>query len=554
MASYYYGHSFPRVFVGTGAFMTSGDTSQLAAGEIGIFDKSTFAALDVTATVPTAFLKRQLIVAQGSYHTVDSLTESALTDMYGGLQESVKSLGILPRNITSFTKVTPRRASGEQWIIGWDGVNAGCAAAPECDSVYTIRLDVKGDPVLKLHNRNYYKKYTVQTDCCEGCETCTNDLVDPKVVMENFRDQINNDPGMKKYVIADLIYSDTSAIDIHANALDAYTVVTGAAVTEAELLAAYPAATHIESVSDTEWYVGGPAVVPAALDVVGATTVTTATLDRKILVRDLCINLPVIDGITNLTDVNTWITSLGRTDITAATLKGSGVTQEEFTLEQSAETTVAFSTEILGVPTYADLTDYGQYNSDGELVLTVSWDACACETDAAFAGQVGLRLTAAFVEKKFGDCSFRPMDHYNLDGIRLQVSLEDDASLCTPEEWPVIKTQSFQQAVGLGESVLRKYLLNNGYRTSNERFDYDPRWREAEDQNHLDVVDRTAYYQCLTINHYIPHNLNSMGMTGLNNDQTYNLDFFFEESVDISDFEARLTELAAEGGADLVTY
>jgi hypothetical protein len=86
----YFSHAFKKVFVGS-AFVTTGTTDTLTAGQFGFFDAKTFAAVNVAGA--TAMAHPAVVLAAGSYHTVDKL------GAHGGYKESQKSQVIKPRDI-----------------------------------------------------------------------------------------------------------------------------------------------------------------------------------------------------------------------------------------------------------------------------------------------------------------------------------------------------------------------------------------------------------------------------------------------------------------------
>lgn len=585
MATYHYGHSFPRVFICKGAALTNETTkttADLTTGLTpgwGVFDKKTFANLDHDGFGP-AYANKQFIFAQGSVHSTDTLTGSNPTDMYGGLQESVKSPGILMRNVRSLSRVNSKTPLQEKWTIGWDGA-AACAPELSCDSVYTIRIEAKGDYILKKHNRNFYKEYSVQTECCDGCETCTNGTVDPYKVFKKMADEINADPEMSGYVQASVITDTTWVPDGYS--IQVTVTLDGATDDATAVKGKYDGTGNNTSVTavagggSNEFVItyAGPFQASAAngtLPVVGDTVATddVSAVSGITWVKNICATIPTDGeaGSTIVSDLNTWIGTLSAGAQAAygtAVLTSEGDGAVVVTIPVAADATVTFDGEKWSAePTYAyDELVYPYPGSGTETIVNVTFtgENCPCATATAYSGSVGLLLEGAFVEKHFGDCSFHPTDHYNLDAIRFEMSLKDDALLCNHDTWRVVKRQSFRQAVGLGESILREYLVSNGYRTSNERFEFDARLREAEDQLHLDVLPRRSggnpvYYTVFYLNYIIPWGDNAMGMTGLNNDHAYTLKFICPttDTTAIGDLVDIFTEISDESGVAIETY
>jgi len=574
MANFNFGHSFPRVFIGTGAFATSGNTADLNPGEIGIFDKTTFDALNMGAAIPAAYHKRQIMFAQGAYHTKDSLTSGNFTDNFQGLQKSVKSLGVLTKYVNSVTKTTPKSGAAESWVIGWDGFS-DCCATPKCDSVYTVRLDAKGEVIRRLLNRDWYKELSYQTEVCEGCSSCGAEGGTSKFAMFTaFAKQVNEDPIASKFLKASLMYDKATCplttVDFTEYSVDICDA--GDILSLAKLQVEYPALAITRTQRD------GVDVTNLGDQTKGSTsTYKVVTIDTAVtgdnapadtafgtdwvtgaavfkVERTLFITIPKTEGdaIGRVAAVNTFY--IGRADVTAVVDSSTYAVvaadcSQVIELTQLSSNYMEEGCKASDVATYLEVTSF-----EG-----TSWDeSLPCNTNADCNTCIGLKIETAFVEKKFGNCSFNINDYYNVDGIRLEVSLKDDAALDSHTTWPVKKLSSFVQASGLGETVLRKYITASGYDLPEEQFEMDLRMREVADQQHLNIIDRSASYVKYTLNHSIPHSMNAMGMTGLNNDQTYNLDFYFKDGVDASDFEARLLEIAVEAGLDnagaLFTY
>jgi len=145
----------------------------------------------------------------------------------------------------------------------------------------------------------------------------------------------------------------------------------------------------------------------------------------------------------------------------------------------------------------------------------------------------GLVLEAAFVETKFGDCTFQTTDKYELEPLLIQASMQDETGdpcvfdqLCisdgiTPSGtnsqtvYPAI--QFGKQAMGTGESVLRDLILSERYQ-QNHFGSGDLRIREITQGNDVTAaVDRNALYDTYYIQHSVPRFNNPSGT--FDNDQ-----------------------------------
>lgn len=555
----YFSHAFQKMFVvapgKTLVTSASVGTETLTAGQIGIFNPKTFKGYGAQAV---GLNYQMFLVAQGSYHTTDSLSS-----FLGGLQESIKSRPINPRFVEDFYKVCPRVAQNEVWAIGYNGSsNAGLSGhsgvgecntiTGKCSSKYTIRVEVGNEQILRTYNRNLYRQFTVETPCCDPCdEDCEVADVDPKWIADQLVAQINADPEISRYVVAQTIletavaHDDDDLIEYNITVTDTENQA-GIDAVEA-YFAEQEAVTRIDYAGGVSTYrlvLKSSATAPTAgLDIGGGELIVSATATGEFKpVRNLCVTLAHVTGVNNLTDFTTFLGTLdgivaGNIDLSA------GTSADVITFKQYANAYVTETDDTAEAGTFDSLQSYSQFDADGNIVNVVTIGECPCPVTAVtYTDSVGIKLTAGFTDTTFGDCSFSPRDAYNLQPIRVQVSLLDDAALCAADHstWAVTQLQVGSQASGLGETILRQYQLSLNYKQ--EPYEYDPRWREVMDRDPLGVVDRTKYYVLYYLTHYIPNSLvKSMNITSY--DERYVLCFAFEETdtTAMTNFEALFT-------------
>jgi hypothetical protein len=111
---------------------------------------------------------------------------------------------------------------------------------------------------------------------------------------------------------------------------------------------------------------------------------------------------------------------------------------------------------------------------------TISEDTC-----------VGLVLTGAYVDTVFGDCSFKPTDHFEKEPIQIYASFVDDINdPCQHESLCVTKVTLGKQGEGYGETIIRELILSESY--SQNYFSCNPRIREITQGNAIyDAIDRS---------------------------------------------------------------
>lgn len=153
-----------------------------------------------------------------------------------------------------------------------------------------------------------------------------------------------------------------------------------------------------------------------------------------------------------------------------------------------------------GVAHYAPGTTGGVY----------TWDKYVSpgHVDGQYAG---LRLQGAYVDTVFGNCSFQPVDYYNVVPVEIYASLVDfNGDLCTFNGICVVTECDSLQGQGYGETILRDLILSEKYRQNT--FPTDMRLREIEQGSDiLSSITRASQYTRYLIQHTIPRNNNPSG-------------------------------------------
>jgi hypothetical protein len=145
----------------------------------------------------------------------------------------------------------------------------------------------------------------------------------------------------------------------------------------------------------------------------------------------------------------------------------------------------------------------------------------------------GLVMESAFVETRFGDCTFMPSDHFEVEPLLIQASMLDETGdpcvfeqLCisdgitpsgtgTQTVYPAI--QFGTQVMGTGEQVLRDLILSESY-AQNYFNKNDLRVREiTQGYDITNAVDRNALYTSYYLLHTVPRYNNPSGT--FDNDQ-----------------------------------
>jgi hypothetical protein len=140
----------------------------------------------------------------------------------------------------------------------------------------------------------------------------------------------------------------------------------------------------------------------------------------------------------------------------------------------------------------------------------------------------GLILNGAYVDTRFGDCTFQISDFYEKQPVNLYVSEVDyNGDPCEFTGLCVVNECLGSQAMGLGETVLREMILSESYRQN--FFSSDFRIREITQGNQIvNAIDRQALYYKVHILHSVPR-FNNPSST-FDNDQ-YLLEVIFTDAT-----------------------
>lgn len=126
-------------------------------------------------------------------------------------------------------------------------------------------------------------------------------------------------------------------------------------------------------------------------------------------------------------------------------------------------------------------------------------------------GKFRIVLNGAYVDTKFGNCSFRPTDFYEKEPVIILASeLDETGDACNVACTTITETATAKQGRGFGETVLRDVILSNRY--AQEPFNTDSRIREILEDTSLGSVNRNGSYDLFFVLHSIPRSYNPSGM------------------------------------------
>lgn len=140
----------------------------------------------------------------------------------------------------------------------------------------------------------------------------------------------------------------------------------------------------------------------------------------------------------------------------------------------------------------------------------ITWDNYVSPGHTANAC-AGIIINGAYIDTKFGDCSFQISDFYEKEPVQLFASEVDyNGDPCTFDSLCTVTECQGLQAQGLGETILRDLTLSESYRQN--FLATDIRIREITQGNQLVTsINRNAQYNRYILQHNVPRNYNPSG-------------------------------------------
>lgn len=503
----YFPHAFQKMLV-AGSFQTTTGiaSSALTAGQVGVISAATNLTVDATLTTTAYQVNPLVYIAQGSYHTVDKLGP-----YHGGYKESVKSKGINPKYISAYYVTEP---SNPVQDIVQIAATAGCAVT--CNTTYRLRLDLKGSPALRFLTHNAYFTLDAQTGCCDS----SNNNVDPNIVLLGWADRLALYPIVKDFVQGtvwnQVLLSTGLAATATATAAAALTMTdrTGINANDRVIFTPTTATSATGSTIAGNLFTVGTATntifsvgqVLTGTGVAAGTTIVSRVSGGGGTGSTFTVNISQTVTSTTISSVSP-VTAYVAASYTAATGAGAVALVAANTVQTTSGTTA-----INNVTTTAGtaVKIFDAINSATYVPLT---GATAPDTVNSF-----LEIVGAYVDTVFGDCSFAPRDHVELQPIEIYASLtalDPLGNQCLAQCFVPTEVQQAVQGRGFGETLIRELILAKRYQQ--EPWIQDPRLREVLDYNPFTEITRGNKYVVYNILHSVPRKSNPSGT--MDNDQ-----------------------------------
>ena len=529
----YFPHAYQKALVANSLVATAGTASSaLTAGQLALISATTNASVVLSGASPSYLTTPLAYLAQGSFHTVDKLGP-----YHGGYKESVKSKGINPKYISSFTVSEPSNPVQDILQVP---VTAGCKVT--CDTTYRLRIDLKGSPALRFLTHNAYFTLDAYTGCCDEAKN----NVDPNIVLLGWADRLALYPTVKDFVQGTVwnrvLVAGVAATSTAAGTAGIITVTdrTGIAAGDRVIFTPTTASSATGSTINGNLFTVGTAaatgfsvgqVLTGTGVAAGTTIVSLVTLGGG-TGSTFTVNISQTVASTTITSASPLTAYVSTAHVPAT---GAGTVQlvAASTLQTPSATNLGTITTTAGTVTKI----YDAINSATYVPLTGS---TAPDTVDSF-----LEIVGAYVDTVFGDCSFAPRDHVEYQPIEIYASvtaLDPLGNQCLAQCFNPAEVQQAIQGRGFGETLIRELILAKRYQQ--EPWQQDPRMREILDYSPFAEVTRASKYLIYNLLHSVPRKSNPSGT--MDNDQ-YLIRIFVPQSV------GRLTALEQGIGNWLTT-
>jgi hypothetical protein len=480
-----FNYALPKTFIGTVDVKdapTNVKTWRLSPGEIGLFDRKTNKRVVNGSTTSDVIAQAEAPYVYLAQGSYYTVDNIGKTPLQG-LTESLKTPGINAKYVSKFYKIAGQ--SAKQHIVTVGQTTAVSAGAPT------------GAVTSNVLNFESNQTYNLRVEAKGSV---------PLRVLQ--RQMYKNVPYFTGCESSDCItgcdkeYVDPAAV-------------------------MYGWAAYINADPLLSLFVTAQAYVVAA-----TTTYTNAGADTIIVVASATgiAAGQLVQGVG--IPVGTTVVSISGTNITisaASAVEGSG-------------TAITFSTPLTSSSTFS------------------------ANSTTAFTTPAFIVLTAAYSDTVFGDCSFNPKDFYQVEPIILGVSLVDkDGNPCSVG--PKINSYNYsngtingtavapvntgelqapQQPEGVGETVIRDYMLSREYEQIH--FSTNPRYREVEKDPIFTAVSRSSTYTRYYIQFHVPIGANPNN-TFSTQQYLYCFAILGSDTTSQTNFEAMIGEWLAANGS-----
>lgn len=185
-------------YVVTNGVATQGYTSDLAGGQVGLFDRQTWAVTTASGNGKELFFSQGALGGKGWYGEP--------------VNESHKSPFFMVKDVSNIYKSLHHEIRNEEWIIGYDGSQSSKSLEYIKGQPTSIKLYFHGEPTYRMFNgpKEFVVTYTPPADCVDECATeCGGERQDPLPHVMKHIDLFNNHVELRKLGVRVQLVSDT---------------------------------------------------------------------------------------------------------------------------------------------------------------------------------------------------------------------------------------------------------------------------------------------------------------------------------------------------------
>jgi hypothetical protein len=522
---------------------TSKTTADLKPFQLGFFNAKNYKALTGT---PDAKDYPNIIIGFGSPNTEEVLG-------WTNVMESYKTTPINALKLISYRKSYPQRARNQKVAIGYDGVNTCKTMSILCGETKSISVQIEGNPATRFYGQKPLTgRYSYTAPCCGDGEVSAQ--ADAEKMVDYFVTQFNSDRYISPFFRADKIVEYSASATPDTIAYESFTLVVndvGDTPALARVLVAYPDAyslkrTSREGNNSTYTLIQLESVTnPVAFtDELGTSVSWVASTAYFKEGREICITLgddtPVSAG-QQIADLVAYFENSDSLDPDSIQLDENGKCANSYTATQYSTNLLKLDECYTGIAEFGDLPSYNGF----------LFDTCPCaEKTSNTITNIGIVFTGAYVDTKFGKCSYDYNDYVELDIPKIIVTQGEGLDLIgkCKSPWDVTILQRPQYPTGVGENVKRSYIQAAQLR--HQIWSDTPRMREVLGFD-FDFIDTSKYYKTIYLEFV------SLDKTGTDigysvADKKTTVSLVFEETVDISAIETLLEGWIASVRPDLI--
>ena len=187
------------------------------------------------------------------------------------------------------------------------------------------------------------------------------------------------------------------------------------------------------------------------------------------------------------------------------------------------------------------------------LAVTAGWPATQIWANYVSTGHTpgrlaGIRLIGAYIDTRFGTCTFQTSDYFNKDFVRIEAQLVDETGQpCVFNGLCVVTECCGFGGEGFGQTYLNELIQSEAYLQN--KFSSDPRIREiTQGDAFFNAIDKDLFYDKYVIQHVVPRYNNP---SSVHDDDQYNLVLYVTAGVSGAALETLLTTWLLAAGNPL---